>query len=216
MVRGGAVAQMITEALVLALALSMDAFFASFSYGSNRIRIPLCSVLIVNAVSATLLGASLLVGSLVRQYMPGWLTPMLCFGILFVLGLVKLLDSMTKTFIRKHQSFRGNVKFSFFNFRFVLTLYADPESADVDHSKIISPMEAATLAVALSLDGMAVGFGAAMGEVNGWALVAMALMTDALAVILGSRFGNRVAQKLPFNISWLSGLLLIVMAFTKL
>lgn len=207
---------MLAEAVVLALALSMDAFFASFSYGSNRIRIPLRSVFVVNAVSATLLGTALLIGSVVRQYVPHWLTVMICFLILFILGMVKLLDSITKSIIRKHGGIQGNIKFSFLNFRFVLNLYADPESADVDQSKVISPMEAATLAVALSLDGMAVGFGAALGNVNGWAVICAAIVTDALAVIIGCWLGNKVAKKLPFNISWLSGILLIVMAFSKL
>ena len=99
----------------------------------------------------------MLAGSLIRGLIPQSLTTAICFVLLFILGLVKLLDSLTKSIIRKHNNLEKQIHFSLLNFRFVLSLYADPEKADRDHSKTISPGEAASLAIALSLDGMAVG-----------------------------------------------------------
>ena len=191
------------EAAVLAAALSMDAFVASFAYGSNKIRIPLLSAQIINVICSSVVGVSMLATAI-------------CFVLLFILGLVKLLDSLTKSIIRKHNNLEKQIHFSLLNFRFVLSLYADPEKADRDHSKTISPGEAASLAVALSLDGMAVGFGAALGNLNILAVFLCSLITETLAVLLGSKLGNRLAKKLPFNISWLSGALLLGMAFLKL
>ena len=204
------------EAAVLAAALSMDAFVASFAYGSNKIRIPLLSAQIINVICSSVVGVSMLAGSLIRGLIPQSLTTAICFVLLFILGLVKLLDSLTKSIIRKHNNLEKQIHFSLLNFRFVLSLYADPEKADRDHSKTISPGEAASLAVALSLDGMAVGFGAALGNLNILAVFLCSLITETLAVLLGSKLGNRLAKKLPFNISWLSGALLLGMAFLKL
>lgn len=206
----------IIEAILLAVALSMDAFFASFSYGNSRIHIPWRSVLIINGICAALLGVALWAGTLVQTLVPVGLTQKICFVILLLLGLGKLLDSATKSLIRRFGALHSNWRFSLFQFRFVLSIYADPEEADADHSKIISPMEAASLAVALSLDGMAVGFGAALGQVNGWAVLLAALVTDALAVMGGAWLGEKAAKKLPFNLSWFSGVLLILMAISKL
>lgn len=205
----------ILEAAVLASVLSMDAFIASFAYGSSKIKIPLNSQLVINLMCSSILGVSMAAGTVVRRFVPGWLTTAACFIVLFILGVTALMDSITKSIIRKHGSMSRNLKFSMFNFRFVLSLYADPEAADVDHSKTISPAEAASLAMALSLDGMAVGFGAALGNVNGWAVFFCSLITNALAVNLGTCLGNKAAKKLSFNISWLSGAILILMAVMK-
>ncbi len=207
---------MILEAVILASALSMDSFVASFAYGSNKIKIPMSSVWVIDITCGFILGVSLFLGSLVRQYIPPSLTTILCFLILMCLGMIKLLDSITKSIIRKYGAIRRNYNFSLCNFRFVLNLYADPEAADVDNSKVISPKEAASLSLALSLDGIAVGFGAALVNVNGWAVVISALIVDAIAVMLGAWLGNKIAKKLRFNISWVSGIILIIMAVMKL
>ena len=98
----------------------------------------------------------------------------------------------------------------------MLSIYADPEKADRDQSKTISPAEAASLAIALSLDGLAVGFGAAMGNVNAWAVVLWSLVTNTAAILLGALLGNKIAQKLTFNLSWVSGAILILLAISKL
>lgn len=209
-------ASLIFEAFMLAVAVSMDAFVSSFAYGSSRIKIPMLSVMVVTLVCSFILGVSLLAGSLLRTFLPGWLTLSICFIILFTLGVVKFFDSITKSIIRRHNHFNRAVRFSMFNFHFILSLYADPEAADVDASQSISPAEAASLAIALSLDGVAVGFGAALGDVNVLAVFLCSLVTGGLAVILGCYTGDKVAGRLPFDISWLGGAMLIVLAFVKL
>jgi len=140
----------------------------------------------------------------------------ICFAILIILGIAKILDSFTKSFIRKHKNLNKKIKFSFFNIKFILNLYADPEKADIDLSKILSPAEAVALAVSLSLDGLAVGFGAALGNVNGLAVFIFSLITDAFAVMFGCYIGNKIAKKVSFNLSWLGGVLLIALAVSKL
>lgn len=206
----------ILEAIILASALSLDAFVASFAYGSRKIKIPFKSVQIINLICSAITGLSLLVGTILRQYIPNWLTVTISFIILFVLGIVKLLDSITKSIIRKHNNLNKELEFSLFNFKFILNLYANPEDADIDGSKTLSPVEAASLAIALSLDGITVGLGAALGNINGWAVFISSLITGTIAVLLGSFIGNKIAGKTSFNLSWLSGVILIVLAFLKL
>lgn len=210
------VAIMIVEAAILASTLSLDAFIASFAYGSNQIKIPLPSIVVINLVCSGILGASLILGSILRPYLPPHISSLICFLILFFIGLVKLLDNITKSIIRKYGDISKNIRFSLLNFKLVLNVYANPEKADLDHSKSISSAEAFSLAVALSLDGMAVGFGAALGAVNGLALFLSSFLTDTAAILLGVYIGNKIASNLRFNISWLSGAILIVMAFTKI
>jgi len=204
------------QAAVLASALSLDALVSGFAYGSNKIKIPFVSVAVISFICSAVLGISLLAGSSVRGYISQSLSVVICFGVLFVLGVVKLLDSITKSIIRKHRNIKRQLRFSLFNFRFILNLYANPEDADADKSKVLSPAEAASIAVAVSLDGAAVGFGAAMGDISGSMVFVFSLITTALAIMLGCFAGNRIAKKSSINLSWLAGSVLIALAFCKI
>lgn len=207
---------LLSEALCLSLALSFDAFIAAFSYGTSKIKIPPVSVLIISGVCSACIALSQSIGSLLMNCIPQKAACIISFLLLFLLGLFKLIDGIVKSFIQKHGAFSSNLQFTINNFRFVLSLYANPESADLDHSKILSAKEAFSLSVALSLDGFAAGLGAAFGNVNGIAVFGCSLITEAIAVLLGAFLGNRAARKLSFPISWVGGLLLIIMAFLKL
>lgn len=204
------------EAVILASSLSLDAFVASFAYGSKNITVPFKSVQIINFICSGITGLSFLAGGLLRQYIPCQLTAIVSFIILFLLGVIKLLDSTTKSIIRKYNYLHKEIAFSLFNFKFILNLYANPENADIDNSKTISSMEAASLAAALSLDGITVGLGAALGNISGLAVFFFSLVTNMAAILLGGLAGRKMVKKTPFNLSWVSGLILIVLAFMKI
>ena len=201
----------VLEALLLVVALSMDAFVASFAYGAQRIKIPFSSAAIISVICTAMLAVSLLAGALLRPFLPQGLTRGLCFALLFLLGVAKLCDSAIKTLIRRHKRMHRQVSFSVFSLKFILDIYADPEKADRDGSRVLSPAEAASLAVALSLDGLA-----ALMQVNVLIVMLFSLAVGMLAVRLGGKIGNRAAQKLSFDLSWFSGALLIVLAILKL
>lgn len=207
---------MILEAVILASTLSVDAFIASFAYGNTKIKIQFPTVLIISLVSSGILGIFLFLGGLVRPYLPSNLGSILCFAVLFLIGMTKILDNLMKSIIRRQGELSKNIHFSLFHLRFILNVYADPELVDVDSSKTISPMEACSLAVALSLDGMAAGFGAALGEVNGWFVFLASFVTNAVAVMLGETLGQRTSERMGGQLSWLSGAVLIVLAVGKL
>lgn len=204
------------HAAAIAFSVSLDAMAASFAYGCKKIKIPFISLLIITLTCAATIGIAFLFGSALMGSIPHWLAVGLSFTILFVIGLSKLFDSITKSIIRKYTKFHKEIKLSLINFKLVLHLYADPEAADVDVSQSISPREAAVLAISLSLDGFAVGLGAALAGVNGWALVGFTLVIGFVALFAGCKLGNRLADTLRFNLSWLAGVLLIVLAFLQL
>jgi len=206
----------IIEAAVLASSLSIDAFTAGFAYGSKKIQIPMSSIQIINLICGIITGLALLLGAGLRAYVPEGLAIGIAFAVLFIMGVIKFLDGIIKTIILKYSKLDKSIQFSLFNLQFILRLYADPEAADADESTHISPGEAVTLAVSLSLDGLAVGFGAALAGVNPWALLGWSFITNMVAIILGRKLGYSLAQKLPFNISWLGGLVLIGLAFSRL
>ncbi|MCL2364084.1 MAG: sporulation membrane protein YtaF [Defluviitaleaceae bacterium] len=206
---------MIIGAMILALTLSLDAFAAAFAYGCKQIRIPLSSGGIIAVICTVTTGLSFLVGSVLAPFVSTGLAGWLAFTILFVIGCIKLMDSITKSYIRKHARINKEVTLSLFNFKFILNVYADPETADADVSHTISPREAAVLAISLSLDGFAVGLGAALMNLHGGWVVAFCLLANGVALWLGSKLGNAAVQRIRFNISWLAGVLLIALAIAQ-
>ena len=206
----------ILQAAAIAISISVDALAVSFAYGCKKINIPVSSLLIINMICTTIIGLSFLFGTALVRHIPGWLAVAVSFSILFIIGIVKLFDSITKSIIRKYTHISKEIKLSVFNFNLVMRLYADPEAADIDVSKSISPREAVVLAASLSLDGLAVGLGAAMIGINGWALVLFTLISGFIALLMGCWLGNKAADKLRFNISWLAGVILIGLAFMQL
>lgn len=203
------------EAFLLVAAVSLDSFVASFAYGTNKIKIPPLSVAVISVICSGMLAVSLFFGSLLRDYVPEAVTKGICFTILFLLGVVKLFDSAIKMRIRKHKIDR-QMKFSFLSLQVILNVYADPEKADIDRSKVLSPLEAVSVAVALSLDGLAVGFGAGLASIDFFQAVIICLLFSAVTVGIGSLLGRKLAEKTNLNLTWVGGVLLLVLAFLKL
>lgn len=202
------------EALLLCAAVSLDAFAASFAYGAGRIRVPLSSAGILSVLCSLLLAVSLLAGNILRPLLPEPFTRAVCFSILFILGILKLFDSSVKALIRRTGGIHKDIRFSVSRVRFILNVYADPEEADRDLSRTLSPAEAASLAVALSLDGLAAGFGAGLVSVSLPLTLILSLFMGLFAVIFGGWLGNRTAETV--DLSWLGGVLLILLALLRL
>ena len=53
------------DAILLVSALSMDAFVASFAYGTSKIKIPFKSAIIINVVCSTILAIALFAGGII-------------------------------------------------------------------------------------------------------------------------------------------------------
>lgn len=191
------------EAAAISLALSVDSFIAAFSYGTSKIKIPLSSVGIISVTGSLITGLSMLSGSFVKDFIPPGFTTLLSFGILFLLGVLKLFES------------------------------SSPANADKDNSHSISAKEALSLSAALSLDGCAAGFGASLsagtpaspgaaaaGTVSSLVPVAavflFSLIFGVFMVLSGSHIGNKAAGRLPIKPGIIGGLLLILLAVARL
>lgn len=208
--------RIILEAVAIAAALSVDAFVAGFAYGTRRIRLSRRSVLVINLICSAIVGLSLGLGSLAAVFIPAGVQRGLCFGLLFALGLIKLLDGIIRSAIRRFGNLDGRLGFSLFSLRFVLHVYADPAAVDLDHSQTISVAEAASLALALSLDGAAVGFGAALGQASIPAVVTASLAANQISLLTGAWLGERLSRRLRMSLGWLGGVILVLLALSKL
>ena len=206
----------ILESILLVFALSIDAFVASFAYGTGKIKMPFNTVVIISAICSVMLGASVYIGYIIRPLIPGEIISIVCFMILLTIGIISLCDSSIKAYIRKRRSLDKEIAFSAMNLKFILHIYADPQAADVDESRALSAKEAVSLSVALSLDGLAAGFGAGFSSINPIGIIIISFVSGIMAVLSGSFAGNKTARKTSLNLSWVSGALLIMLAVSKL
>ena len=170
----------------------------------------------VSLVCSGVLCLSMLAGSLVRPFLSPIAARLICFLLLVCMGTLRILDQAIKSFLCRHDGFSRNFMFRALHFQFFLSVYADPCKADADASKSLSVPESVCLALAMSLDGAAAGFGAALGNLNPVAVLFFSLLFGFTAIQGGFLLGNRLAQKTHFSVDWLSGALLILLAFLRL
>jgi putative Mn2+ efflux pump MntP len=93
---------------------------------------------------------------------------------------------------------------------------SEPKDGDMNKDQIISLAEAVLLSMALSLDGMAVGFGAGVGDVNIPAAVTASAVIGGAAIFGGCRLGGKLSKSLPFHPAKIGGALLIGLAVLEL
>lgn len=205
-----------SQIFLLITALSLDAFAASFVYGAERVKIPAASVCILTALSTGILFLFLLLGKGVGLLIPERATSAVCFLLLFFLGIVKLFDSTLKSMIRRCGTNKKKVCFSVSNLNFILTVYADPATANGEDISVLSPSEALSLGIALSLDSAAVGIGAGMMVLHLPLTILLSAALNIAAICGGSFLGKAATRRMNTDLSWLSGILLLFLAFSKL
>lgn len=199
------------KVLLMSAALSLDCFAAGIGLSSDRIKIPPLSAAIISLVGTAFLGGSLLISQLIETVISADFCRRLSCGLLLLLGIFCLFQQLIKRVLRKCRSRDFCLKCSGINL--VISLYLDETKADCDRSKSISPREALTLSAALSADSILSGISAGLAKLPTVPLLACTFLSGAAFLLAGSLMGNRLAERSEINIGWLSGIILILLAF---
>ena len=205
----------IMESLAFVCALSLDAFAASLAYGTQEIKMPLKSILSINFISTGLVGLGIEIGRVFGSFFSGQLISVASFLILVGLGFIKIFEFSIKRWIKKNHN-NPKKDFYFLNFHFLLQVITDSTQADADCSKELSVKEAYTLGMALSLDGFAAGIGAGLLGFDTGIVMLLSFVTGFLAMLSGGVLGRKIAKKTKIDLSWISGIILLVLAFIKI
>lgn len=204
------------ESLLLVVSLCIDACVASFAYGTNKIKISFASGAMLTAISTFFLAISLFLGTAIKSLIPPSLTTAICIIILLFLGVGRLFEGVLKNFLSRKALDPNHIKFNLFDFTLVLHVYTDATLADLDHSKSLSLKESIYLGVALSFDSLIVGLGIALSSINIPQILIFCILVNSLAIYTGSLLGQKVSESSNLDFSWLSGLILILLALSKL
>lgn len=204
------------DIFILVLALSTDSFVASFAYGANRLRISLAKVIAVNLICSGCLGAALLFGSVLHGLVPEAFAKGLGFSCLFFLGVIKLLDYSIKKYINNHVNVRKDLTFSISGLSIIINIYGNPMAADWDESKSLSWKETVMFSLAMSIDSLVAG------SLSGFLLIPpglaafVSLMVGIVVMYIGLFLGHELAARKNWDLSWVSGILFLFLAFGKL
>lgn len=202
------------HSFLLVTALSLDSFLASLAYGTKHIRIPLKSAILISTIGVLFLSISLYTANLLQQYIPTWICTGISFSIFFLIGLSSIFQGTIKRVLKKYK--RKQLEFEYSGISFVLDVYLDETKADSDHSKYLSLKEAAYLAVALSIDSLVSGFALGISILHPLPVLIISFFMGIFVILLGSFLGKTILYQSDVDLSWISGILFLVLAFSRI
>ncbi len=190
--------------IAFAVALSLDGFGVGVSYGIRRIRIPLLSLVVISLTSSLAISVSMMSGHLVAGHVSAVAAEIIGAAILIGVGIWVLTQTwhshrMDKgvealaEVVPEPESDRQVLKIRLKPFGLVIQILKEPVKADLDKSGTISAHEAMLLGLALAMDALGAGFGAAMTGFSPFVTVPVVGLTKFLLVGFGCMIGRRYA-----------------------
>lgn len=198
--------------LLFLTAVSIDSLTAGLTYGTQRVHIKPFSYLILICVPAVFITAANHISSHILSFLPEATLPFLSFTLLMILGFSKLSESLIRLLAHKHPSLTRNWGCKIKQINIIFTVYLSPEDANQDDLQILTPKEAFLLSLALSLDSVLVGMAFHTGPLPLAVLFLLAALFNLLLFAAGYGFGHLISSVLRIDLSWLSGLFLLLLA----
>lgn len=201
------------ESLFIVVAICIDSLAIGIAYGMKKIKIPIKSLFLINFICTGILSIAMFLGNTLKNILPGRLPTIISFLILLFIGIYFLLEGIVNFFIQRNKN-KFEIKFS--NIKIIIDVVVDCTKADINQSGDIDLMEAFYLGMALSLDSLGIGFGTAMGSINYMQIIVLSFILNIAIIFIGLKIGEKLVSKSKIGFSWISGLILIFLAFFKL
>ena len=195
------------EMILFLFTLSIDTFCMGLSYALHKIKIPYYSSLVISFISSIMLLCSIVFGIIIKNYISIYWIQFLSFLLLFLFGMLKLLETNLK---------RHTFQIKIFKINFMIQIYLDYTKADYDHSNKLSIREAIPLAFILSLDSLATGFILSTSTFSVFSIFFIAFLFSFFSIQLAVLCSFFLSKKIHFDLSIFSGYLFIFLAFLKL
>lgn len=207
---------MLLNIILLVLALCIDIFVASIAYATNQVYLTRVQIIISNAICSLFLAISLSFGVLLDSLIPETFTREICFFSLLFLGLLKFSDSIIKRFVKRNQNMTKKFHLNFSSLKLIISIYCDPLEADADKNQKLSLKEVIFFSVAMSIDSLIAGTMAAFLKIPVCLTVGSAFALGCLFTVIGQFLGHKISKNSSLDLSWIGGVLFIILAFSKL
>lgn len=200
--------------LLLIVALSMDTFLISSSFGSNNIRVKIPGAIIIALGSAVSLSVSILLSNILSNIIPIHLFNILSFLVLIIIGSYNIFSTAIKNYLKKMQVLNKNISLNIEGYHLLVDVFIDETKADIDKSKDLDMKEALLIGGLGSMDSLCAGLSFPFTNVS--IIFVLAFIICISLVFLGFKLGGKLNDIVKTNLSWFSGVLLIILAFTKI
>lgn len=186
--------------LLLVIVLSLDAFTAGLSYGIEKVKVPLSSLLIIAFISGAMLTVSLFAGHILLPFISPLFTKILSFLVLFLLSLYKFYDAFPSLHFKKRH----------------LTTEVITQNINKHPKEILSVPEAVLLATALSIDNISAGICTGTILISVQLTLLVTSFIHLIALSIGVLTGCFFFKKSSKNLSWLGAAILMLLALLRL
>ena len=202
--------------LLFLTAVSVDSLTAGLTYGTQRVKIRHLAYLVLVFIPALFITLAGRIGSCIYYLLPKSALPILSFTLLLFLALSKLTESLLRLVARKYPSLTRNWGLKIKQINIIFTIYLSPEDANQEDLQILSAREALLLSLALSLDSVLAGMAFTTGPLPWLILLMLAALFNFLLFTAGYVLGRLASCVLHIDLSWLSGLFLLLLALQAL
>lgn len=206
----------IMPVLLFMLAVSIDSLSAGFAYGTSRVRIKVAALLLLVFIPSVCITLMTKAGSLLFSLVPAAFFSILSFIILLILGCAKLLESLIRHLSGKYSDTVGNWACKIKQVNIIFTIYFSPEDANKQDIQVLSAKEAFFLSLALSLDSILASMAFSCQVSSMPLFFLLAVLFHFLLFMSGFLLGMLVSKKFSIDLSWLSGLFLLLLAVITL
>lgn len=201
----------IISSIILAFSASIDSLIIGLAYGIKKIKIGFISNIVIAIVITLGTFLSMYIGLILSKFIPKEFCSLIGSFLLIGMGLWMLYDEYKKKVSENNIS--GELMDSL-NYDEILI---NDKTADIDHSGNIDIKEAITLALALSINNLALGIG---GSIAGLSIALTTIFTfifSILTLLLGLKIGNSYLSKFFGKYSsYISAFIIIVMGLVEL
>lgn len=208
--------QLFPALLFFLLAVTLDSLTTGLTYGTRKVHIQPLSYLILICIPALFITVANQIGTLLACLLPPQVLPWISFLLLFLLGISRIMESLIRRLAAKHPSLTRNWGCKIKQINIIFTIYLSPEDANVEDLQILSAKEALLLSLALSLDSILVGMAFTTEAVSWIFLFLLAVLFNLLFFLIGYLAGHVLCHLFHVDLSWLSGLLLLLLALQAL
>lgn len=204
------------EIFILSLAISLDSFMSAFGYGTSKIKIHLLSAFVMSLTGTIMLVGSCLIGSLTSGVLSQTAVKYIAFSLLLAVGIFKLGCEIFKSILQRKVKKGKEAKLKIFGKTIDFEKSVDITKLDADNNKILSPIESFGLGFILSIDSLGVGLSYGLQNQLQILLFGISFIFSLISIVLGNFLGKKLAKTSKINLSYLSGIVLIALAISKL
>lgn len=190
----------ILSAFIFAFIGDIDTLVIGLSYGIKKIKLTSFSILIISILPTIGTFISMKLGKSIIKFIPESLTNFIGSVILILIGLYPLLEPYIIKLKNKYYKNKNEY----------VSVLKNPEKFDEDDSGCIDMKETIPLAIALTINNLAIGVGAGIANISVLLTTLFTFILNIVNLILGYVLGDKCLSILFGNFAKIFSCLIII------